>query len=77
MMAYPSGCINGAGQIRSIDVNLNDVRQMYERLPHLNQPLNLRIDDNHIPLFIEYHSIEKKYINNNKEKYVSWRLSTL
>jgi len=63
IMACPSGCINGGGHIRRIDVNLNDVRQMYETLPHLNQPLDLRIDDNHIPLFTEYHSIEKNMSN--------------
>ena len=64
IMACPSGCVNGGGQIRSIDVKLDDVRHIYETLPHLNQPLNLRIDEeNHISLFTEYRPIEKNISN--------------
>jgi hypothetical protein len=64
IMACPSGCINGGGQIRHVDINLDDVRHLYETLPHLNQPLNLRIDEeNSIPLFTEYHPIEKNLSN--------------
>ncbi|CAF1193631.1 unnamed protein product [Rotaria sordida] len=64
IMACPSGCVNGGGQIRSTDVNLDDVRHIYETLPHLNQPLNLRIDEgNHISLFTEYRPIEKNISN--------------
>jgi iron only hydrogenase large subunit-like protein len=63
-MACPSGCINGGGQIRTIDVNLDDVRHIYEALPHLNQPLDLKIDEEHpIPLFTEYRAIEKNLAN--------------
>ncbi len=63
-MACPSGCINGGGQIRHPDINLDDVRHTYETLPHLNEPLNLRIDEhNHIPLFTEYRPIEKNTSN--------------
>ena len=64
IMACPSGCINGGGQIRSIDVNLDDVRHVYETLPHLNQPLDLRLDEeNLVPLLTEYRAIEKNSSN--------------
>ncbi|CAF4994306.1 unnamed protein product [Rotaria socialis] len=63
-MACPSGCINGGGQIRNSDTNLDDVRRTYEALPYLSQPLDLRLDDkNHIPLFTEYRPIEKNLLN--------------
>jgi iron only hydrogenase large subunit-like protein len=63
-MACPSGCINGGGQIRHTDINLDDVRHIYETLPHLNHPLNLRIDEeNSIPLLTEYRPIEKNMLN--------------
>jgi len=63
-MACPSGCVNGGGQIRQIDVNLDDVRHTYETLPYLNQPLDLRLDDeNSVPLFTEYRPIEKNLLN--------------
>jgi iron only hydrogenase large subunit-like protein len=63
-MACPSGCINGGGQIRDSNINLDDVRHTYESLPHLKEPLDLRIDeDNQIPLFTEYHPIEKNLSN--------------
>jgi iron only hydrogenase large subunit-like protein len=63
-MACPSGCVNGGGQIRHIDVNLDDVRHTYETLPYLNQPLDLRLDDeNSVPLFTEYRPIEKNLLN--------------
>ena len=65
IMACPSGCINGGGQIRSTDVNLDDVRHIYEALPRLNQPLDLRIDEkNSIPLYTEYRPIEKNMSNS-------------
>ncbi|CAF3136020.1 unnamed protein product [Rotaria socialis] len=64
IMACPSGCINGGGQIRNSDTNLDDVRRTYETLPYLSQPLDLRLDDkNHIPLFTEYRPIEKNLLN--------------
>lgn len=64
IMACPSGCINGGGQIRSADINLEDVRRTYETLPRLDQPLQLNLDEeNHIPLFTEYRPIEKNLLN--------------
>ncbi len=64
IMACPSGCINGGGQIRQTDINLDDVRHQYETLPHLNQPLDLRMDEeNSIPLLTEYRPIEKNLSN--------------
>ncbi|CAF1236641.1 unnamed protein product [Adineta steineri] len=64
IMACPSGCINGGGQIRSSDVTLDDVRHIYETLPHLDQPLDLRIEEeNSIPLYTEYRPIEKNSAN--------------
>lgn len=42
-MASLSGWINDDGQIHNIDVNLNDVRQMCETLPHLNQTIIFEI----------------------------------
>lgn len=64
-MACPSGCINGGGQIRQSDIQLDDVRHLYESLPRLNQPLDLRSNDNEndIPLFTEYRAIEKNQAN--------------
>lgn len=63
-MACPSGCVNGGGQIRQSDIQLDDVRHLYESLPHLDQPLDLRIDDeNAIPLYTEYRAIEKNQSN--------------
>jgi iron only hydrogenase large subunit-like protein len=64
IMACPSGCVNGGGQIRQADINLDDVRQRYESLPHLNQPLDLRMsEENSVPLFTEYRPIEKNQSN--------------
>ena len=64
IMACPSGCINGGGQIRSSTVQLDDVRQIYENLPHLDQPVNLRdVEAHDIPLFTEYRAIEKNMQN--------------
>lgn len=65
-MACPSGCINGGGQIRQSDIQLDDVRHLYESLPHLNQPLDLRSieDDNAISLLTEYRAIEKNQANS-------------
>ena len=63
-MACPSGCINGGGQIRQPDIQLDDVRHRYESLPHLNQPLDLRMnEENFIPLLTEYRAIEKNQSN--------------
>lgn len=63
-MACPSGCVNGGGQIRSTDISLDDVRHIYETLPRLNQPLELRENgESHIPLFTEYRPIEKNLSN--------------
>jgi iron only hydrogenase large subunit-like protein len=64
-MACPSGCVNGGGQIRSTDVNLDDVRHTYETLPYLTQPLDLRRegDENSVPLYTEYRAIEKNLSN--------------
>ena len=61
IMACPSGCINGGGQIRQSDIQLDDVRHVYESLPHVNHPLDLRIDE--IPLYTEYRAIEKNQSN--------------
>ena len=67
IMACPSGCINGGGQIRSSSSNtvqLDDVRQIYENLPRLDQPLNVRnVEEHGIPLFTEYRAIEKNLQN--------------
>ncbi|CAF0718824.1 unnamed protein product [Adineta ricciae] len=64
IMACPSGCVNGGGQIRSTDVTLDDVRRTYESLPHLDHPLDLRIDEeNSIPLYTNYRAIEKSSSN--------------
>ena len=52
------------GRYVSTDVNLDHVRHIYEALPRLNQPLDLRIDEeNHIPLYTEYRPIEKNMSN--------------
>ena len=46
------------------DINLDDVRHLYESLPHLKQPLDLRTDEeNSIPLLTEYRAIEKNQAN--------------
>lgn len=51
----------GGGQIRQNDVTLDDVRQVYQTLPQLDQPLELKTDE--IPLFTEYRPIEKNLMN--------------
>ena len=58
IMACPSGCVNGGGQIRS---DLERVREVYEGLPRLSEPLDLPREE--IPLLTEYRAIEKNLLN--------------
>ena len=58
IMACPSGCINGGGQIRG---DLERVRHVYETLPRLSEPIELPREQ--IPLVTEYRAIEKNLLN--------------
>lgn len=65
IMACPSGCLNGGGQIRGPTTRIDEVRNIYENLSHLNEPIDLRSQfDQSIPLYTEYRPIQKDLANS-------------